>query len=251
MYHRVVPNVTHADPFGNCITVRAFESHLSWLRRLGYKSVSLDLVAALAEDPERGVAVPRRAFAITFDDGYRDNHDHAWPILANYGFVATIFVVSSAIGGDNGFDRLNTPESVPMLSATQIQEMHRGGVSFGSHTRSHPHDLVGLPPQTAEDEIQHSRREIEDIVQAPVHHFSYPYTRVHPRLEKQVREGGYRSACAGVGTSFKQFRLSRVFVSQRYGPALISHMGVRRVKHMARQVVSPTERLMDGRLSTE
>jgi peptidoglycan/xylan/chitin deacetylase (PgdA/CDA1 family) len=239
MYHRVVPEVTAPDPFGNCITVRAFASHLAWLRRLNFTCVSLDAIAALADDPTRTVAAPRRAFAITFDDGYQDNYDHAWTLLAKYGFTATIFLVSGAIGGYNDFDRANTPERVPMLSAGQVRQMHAAGINFGSHTRSHPRDLIEMPWAAANGEIRHSRDEIEDVIQAPIQHFSYPYTRVHPRLEEHLREAGYRSACAGVGTLFTQFRLSRVFASQQHGPGLVAQMGIRRIKHLARPVLRP------------
>jgi len=251
MYHRVVPEIVEPDPFGNCITVRAFASHLSWLRRLNFTCVSLDAIAALADEPTHAVAAPRRAFAITFDDGYQDNYDHAWAVLAEHGFTATIFLVSGAIGGYNDFDRANTPERVPMLSANQVQQMHAAGINFGSHTRSHPRDLVELPMAAAEGEIRHSREEIEDVVQAPIQHFSYPYTRVHPRLEEHVREAGYRSACAGVGTSFTQFRLSRVFASQQHGPGLVTQMGIRRIKHLARPLLPPqAATLADSRMRT-
>lgn len=236
MYHRVVPESTQPDRFGNCVTVRAFRSHLRWLRRLNYTSVSLDLIADLAEDPERAPSLPRRPVAITFDDGYRDNHDYAWPLLTEHGFKATIFVVSSAIGAENDFDRANISDRVPMLSAMQIQNMHRGGIVFGSHTCTHPHDLAELPLTVAEGEIRSSRSHIENVVQAPVRHFSYPYARFHPRLETLVREAGYRSASAGVGTTFQPFRLSRVFASQRHGPGLIAQIGRRRSMHLTRRM---------------
>ena len=251
-YHRVVPAISEPDPFGNCVSLPMFKSHLRWLKRLGYASVSLDAIAALAADPECQLALPRRSVAITFDDGYQDNHDYALPALVEYGFSATVFLVSGAIGGDNQFDRANTSERVPMLTVGQIQKMHRVGFIFGSHTRSHPSNLMDLPGESAALAIRLSREEIEAIVQDPVHHFSYPYTRVNSRLENQVREAGYRSACAGVGTAFTQFRLSRVWAPERRGPGLIIQMGMRRAKHMARQILPlADERLADRRFSAQ
>src|SRR5262249_49875913 len=41
--------------------------------------------------------LPRRAVVVTFDDGYRDNYEHAWPILCTYGIPATFFVVTGAL----------------------------------------------------------------------------------------------------------------------------------------------------------
>jgi peptidoglycan/xylan/chitin deacetylase (PgdA/CDA1 family) len=252
MYHRVIPRISEPDSSGNCITVRSFRGQLHWLRSLGYDSVSLDTIAAVAADPERRRDLPRRPLVITFDDGYQDNHDHAWPILAEFGFSATIFLVSGAIGGDNAFDRSFTREHVPMLSVDQIQAMHRAGVGFGSHTRSHPHNMVQLPSEVVADELGRSRREIEAVVQSPVRHFSYPYTKTDAHLEEQVRVSGYRSACAGVGTPFTMFRLSRVSASRWYGAALLAEMAVRRGKHLVRRAIpSPEMRLPDRGFSVK
>jgi len=210
-----------------------------WLRGLGYTGISLDRFVSAAGDQERKRELPRRSLIITFDDGYRDNHDYAWPILEEFGFSATIFLVSGAIGSDNEFDRGFTPERVSMLSAEQIQAMHRRGVGFGSHTRTHPHNLADLTTEAAADEIGRSRQDIEAIVQSPVYHFSYPYARTAAHLEEQVRIAGYRSACVGVGTRFTQFGLSRISTTQRGGLLLNAAIGVRRAKHLARSA-APT-----------
>jgi peptidoglycan/xylan/chitin deacetylase (PgdA/CDA1 family) len=47
--------------------------------------------------------LPRGACAITFDDGWRDNHDHALPLLEKRGLPATIFVVSERVGTEGVF----------------------------------------------------------------------------------------------------------------------------------------------------
>jgi peptidoglycan/xylan/chitin deacetylase (PgdA/CDA1 family) len=51
----------------------------------------------LAERLGRG-QIPRRALALTFDDGYRDTLTHAAPILARYGLPATVFLTTGYIG---------------------------------------------------------------------------------------------------------------------------------------------------------
>ena len=57
-----------------------------------------EFVAALEDG-----SLPRRAVAITFDDGYRDNLTNAAPLLEEAGAPATVFLVASAIGGETPF----------------------------------------------------------------------------------------------------------------------------------------------------
>ena len=76
-----------------CLPVEAFRLQMAFARR-AYSVVSLDeLVAAL----ERGGKLPPRALAITFDDGYADNHRLALPVLRGLGLPATVYVATGGI----------------------------------------------------------------------------------------------------------------------------------------------------------
>jgi peptidoglycan/xylan/chitin deacetylase (PgdA/CDA1 family) len=233
MYHRVVPSLPGPDPYGNCVTVASFESHLRWLARRGYTGVPLGAVAE-ALGGARG-PLPRRPVVITFDDGYEDNHRHAWPALRRHGFGATVFLVSDAIGGHNHFDAADNPEPVPMLSVEQIRAMHGAGIDFGSHTCTHPGPLTALADDRIRDELTRSRAAIEAILDSPVLDFAYPHSRLDPRVEALVRAAGYRLACAGVGTRFSRHCLHRVAPPLRGGPHLELEMRVRRLKHRIRR----------------
>src|SRR5437867_1476665 len=87
-------DVLYAAP-GVCLPVEAFRLQMAFVRR-AYTVVPLDeLVAAVA----RGGKLPPRALAITFDDGYADNHRLAFPVLQGLGFPATLYVTTGALDG--------------------------------------------------------------------------------------------------------------------------------------------------------
>ena len=76
-----------------CLPVDVFRLQMAFAAR-AYSVVSLDeLVAAL----ERGHKLPPRALAITFDDGYADNHRLALPVLRALGLPATVYVATGGI----------------------------------------------------------------------------------------------------------------------------------------------------------
>jgi peptidoglycan/xylan/chitin deacetylase (PgdA/CDA1 family) len=84
----------------------------------------------------------------------------------------------------------------PFLTWAEARQAAPHGVRFGSHTLSHP-DLTALASAEVERELVESRRLIEDQTGQPAATFSYPFGRQTPRLREQVREAGYRLACAG------------------------------------------------------
>src|SRR5438105_1312928 len=82
-YHKVS---TDPHPFFAPVHPAIFEEQMQFLSRCYRVMPLLELV----ERNRRG-EVPERAVAITFDDGYRDNYDYAFPILKKFGLPATIF----------------------------------------------------------------------------------------------------------------------------------------------------------------
>ena len=102
MYHRVVPATDAArnavEP-GMFVTPETFERHLAWLADSFSVLPLHEITTRLADD----LPLPPRSCAITFDDGWRDNHDFALPALERRGLPATIFVVTDRVGTEGSF----------------------------------------------------------------------------------------------------------------------------------------------------
>jgi peptidoglycan/xylan/chitin deacetylase (PgdA/CDA1 family) len=99
-FHRVNDE---ADPFFPSLSPTVFAARM---RHLAEHYVVLPL-EDLVERQRRG-RVPRRAVAVTFDDGYHDTLTHAAPILARHGLPATVFLATGYISGSEmpWYDRL-------------------------------------------------------------------------------------------------------------------------------------------------
>lgn len=101
-YHRVLPRDEAerlaVEP-GMYVTPESFRTQLAALRD-HFAVLSL---AEIADRLQRGAPLPPRACAITFDDGWRDNHDHAWPALREAELPATIFLVTERVGTAGAF----------------------------------------------------------------------------------------------------------------------------------------------------
>ncbi len=188
-----------------------FAAQMAYLSEKGYRCLSLRNASNyLIGDAE----VPFPAVVLTFDDGYRDFHQGAYPILRHYGFGATVFVVTQAVGGLSRW--AGNPEFA-LMNWEEITELHREGVEFGSHSTSHPR-LTRVPLRVVEDELRQSRRILEDRLATAVHSFAYPYGAWNSSVEKLVEETGYGLACSMLPGNLharrQRFRLKRIAVAE-------------------------------------
>jgi peptidoglycan/xylan/chitin deacetylase (PgdA/CDA1 family) len=135
-----------------------------------------------------------RTVALVFDDGYENIYATAFPILQEYSFTATVFLITGYCGRHNDWPG-NSPgiERQPLLSWPEIKEMRRFGLDFGAHTVTHP-DLTNLPRQQAEREIAESKAEIEAQLGNEIELFAYPYGK-HDAKVKELVQMHFHGAC--------------------------------------------------------
>jgi len=168
---------------------------MAWLSRLGYNVLGLEEFLSYRRE---GRLPPAPSVVITIDDGYQDNYTRAFPILRHYEFPATIFLVSQKLGQDNHWDEGSTLTGRPLLSLSQVKEMCKEGISFGAHTRTHPH-LSALCDREVEEEISGSKQDLERMLDVPIQTFAYPYGDFNPAVKAVAEKAGFRGSCSVEG----------------------------------------------------
>lgn len=163
MYHYVSEPPPDADIYRQdlSVTPAQFESHLRALHDAGYQTVPLaDLLSHLATGQPQ---LPAKSVVLTFDDGYVDNYDNAFPVLQRYGFTGTIFVITDFVD----------MQRTGYANWEQLAEMHAAGIDIGSHSRDHS-NLAGRDVDFLVWQALGSREMIESRLGFTPRLFCYP-----------------------------------------------------------------------------
>lgn len=172
MYHRIAREFEqNIHPYYRVVTTpEVFSKHMDTLADEGYQVIGLDVaVNMLRRESNARQVVPAKPVVITFDDGFHDFYTDGFPILCRHGFTATVFLPTSFI---NHKDRKIAGKS--FLSWSEVRELNKGGITFGSHSVSHDH-LVKMPRTEVELELKQSKETIEEMTGSAVLSFSYPF----------------------------------------------------------------------------
>lgn len=184
MYHAIAEG---SGP--TTIAPELFRAQMEALAASGRAVVSLDDLAAWQSG---GKELSEGAVVITFDDGYTDFGDVAWPILSRLGFAATVFLPTGRLGAPAAWIGAPSPPQ-PLMSWTAVADLAKGGATFGAHSVSHP-DLTSLDDAGLEAETRGAKEEMEARLGVPVRHFAPPYGLTDERVRATLART-YATAC--------------------------------------------------------
>ena len=155
--------------------------------------------------------------AITFDDD-ENVIENALPELRKRNIPATIFVVTSILGGSPRWEYrgANSTLQEKGMSEGQMLALPSDLITIGSHTATHPF-LPSIDEQHLREELHGSRLTLEKILNREVKLFSSPYGEFNDRVIAACREAGYDRMFTAL--PFLAFCEPREFVTGRVGAA--------------------------------
>jgi peptidoglycan/xylan/chitin deacetylase (PgdA/CDA1 family) len=184
--------VSETWPAPLSVSPRQLREQMEWLLGRGYVGATFsDAVATERSGP---------TLVVTFDDAFGSVLDLAYPILADLGLPATVFVVTNFTGGSRPLQWQGITEwrgayddELRGLTWTELGHLAESGWEVGSHTCSHP-PLTQLADAALARELRESREACEQALQRPCQSLAYPYGDFDARVCAATADAGYTSA---------------------------------------------------------
>lgn len=179
MYHYVGDLPENADNIRRSLTVSGdeFEQQVKYFIDNNYAILSLEKFDALRQEKK----IPEKTVIMTFDDGYLDNYEVAFPVLKKYNASGTFFIITKNIG------------AAGYMNEDQIKEISAAGDEIGSHSVSHL-SLDKYKGNFLKSEVSDSKAALEKILSKTVISFCYPSGKYNADTVAAVKDAGYKYA---------------------------------------------------------
>lgn len=196
-------------------SVRAFSNQMTWLRDQGYSTLTMYQLEGYLRNK---VNLPARSVVITFDDGLKSVNRYAYPILKQYGFHATAFIISSRI---KRHPQKWDPKSLQFMSISELRQI-QDVFDVQSHTHFlHRVDAARHPILLSRNyhnilfDFERSRRALSQF-NPHVLYLSYPFGGYNATAVKAANDAGFHLAVTTVRGKVKPgdnpFLLKRLYI---------------------------------------
>lgn len=181
MYHSIDKEIDPVTGKLNELRVpkEVFREQMKYLKENGYITLTMSEVYDFFQNSK---GVPEKSIVITFDDGYLDNYTNAYPILKEFGFNATVFIISGLVDKDKAY-----------MTSEQLKEMELNGIEMQAHTANHP-QLSTLDYENQMREIKDSKIFLENLLNKKIEYIAYPYGNYNENTLKIVKELEFKAA---------------------------------------------------------
>ncbi len=217
MYHRVCGEQESVTS-RYVVSKRTFRRQMKFLTLHGFCTPTIENIL-------RGVPshcpAKRQPIIITFDDGYLDTYEYAFPVLQEFGLSAMVFLITDFSRGVNSWDENGALSKAPLLRPDHIRKMSESGIQFGIHSFTHP-SLPSLSDAELEQELSLGRAAWRDATHQTFLTLAYPYGDVNQRVKNAAKKAGYHCAFSAYSGPLRYssdlFEIRRIFMTNRSSP---------------------------------
>lgn len=163
------------------ITPELLESELAYVKDNGYTTITFADVTAYFN---HGTPLPQKPVILSFDDGWKNQYEYAFPLLKRYGMKGTFFIFTNPIDH----------EKPHWMSWGEVKELDAAGMEIAGHSRTHPFLTKISTNAELDKEILGGKQIIEQHLGHSISSFAYPFGASNEHVVAAVKHAGYTLA---------------------------------------------------------
>lgn len=206
LYHKIPTEKSERKEYYMNTTSTQFEKQISGLKDLGYTFITYD---DLIKYNNNELALPEYVVLITFDDGYLDNYENAFPIIKRLNIPVTMFVIDNCVGAPGYFswEQAKEMEDSGLVTIYTHGKTH---IPYGNESAEVVNDYISYAHSNLEQQLGHSTNKV----------FAYPYGSCSDISIETLSSLGFvqNILCEQYNTSntLNLNSLTRIFAKQNY-----------------------------------
>lgn len=182
------------NPAGpSAVSRRAFIAQMEYLKNQGYQVISIDQFMEFLDFRDQ---IPRKSILISVDDGWKSFLEVAFPVLAKYGYPATLFIQPDLIGNEGALSW----QQLKYLSGEKLDIQCRVGAVRGFKKLQIKNELNRYIADL-DRELLKSKAEIESKLGKTCRYLAYPDGPTHSLLTAFAKKHGFRAAFKSRGNA--------------------------------------------------
>lgn len=206
LYHHITTEKSDRGDYYVCTTASQFEKQLSGLQKLGYTFITYE---DLAKYNNNEIPLPEYVVLISFDDGYLDNYENAYPIAKKYNIPINIFVIDNCVGAD-GYFSWNQAKEMESSGLVHIYTHGKVHIPYGNETTDTVKEYISYAHSNLEEQLGHETLKV----------FAYPYGSCSDESISALSELGFIQNLLGeqynTSDSLDLSKLTRIYARQNY-----------------------------------
>ena len=161
LYHHVPSEKSERSEYYLNTSVNQFEKHISGLKDLGYTFITYE---DLFKYYNNEIPLPEYVVLISFDDGYLDNYENAFPIIKKYNVPINVFVIDNGVGAP-GYFSWEQAREMENSGLVHIYTHGKTHIPYGDESADLVKDYISYAHTHLEEELGHETLKV----------FAYPY----------------------------------------------------------------------------
>lgn len=161
LYHQIPTEKSNREDYYLCTTAKQFEKQITGLKDLGYTFITYE---DLIKYNNNELALPEYVVLLSFDDGYLNNYENAFPIVKKYNIPISIFVIDDCVG-TNGYFSWGQAKEMEESGLVHIYTHGKVHIPYGNEPAEIVGDYIPYAHSHLEEELGHSTSKV----------FAYPY----------------------------------------------------------------------------